>query len=322
MEDAVSSVTVSVIIVSWNARDYLVQCLESLDAKACRHPFEIVVVDNASSDGSADCVTERFPHVRLVRNTENSGFARGNNIGVAASKGRYLCFVNSDVKVLPDCITRLVDYCEEHAEVGIVGPRVIGGDGQVQRSCWGTPTIWNMLWRAVAFDTLFPRCRLFTGFSLNHWSQDTVTPVGILSGCFWLVRRQALGKVGLLDENFFMYAEDMDWCKRYWDNGWQVVYFPLAEAIHYGGGSSANAPLRFYIERHRAALQYWRKHHSRVVAACYFLILCLHLLLRAGGHAASLLLRRRSHQTSLYKLKRSLACLKWMLSGGIRHPVP
>jgi hypothetical protein len=322
MAEGSSKVMVSIIIVSWNARDFLVQCLNSLSAKVCRYPFEIIVVDNASSDGSADCVADGFPHVKLVRNSANLGFAKGNNVGVAASRGQYLCLINSDIKVLPDCITRLVDYCEEHPKVGMAGPRVIGGDGKMQRSCWGTPTIWNMLWRALALDTMLPWCSLFNGFSLKHWPQDSLKPVGVLSGCFWLVRRQAVAQVGLLDASFFMYAEDMDWCKRFWELGWQVVFVPAAEAIHYGGGSSANAPVRFYIEKHRASLQYWRKHHSRFSAACFFLILCLHLSLRAAGHFAALLLNGRLHQISLYKLKRSLACLKWLLSGGFHRSVP
>lgn len=114
--------TVSVIIISWNARDYLTQCISTLTSEVCRYPMEIIVVDNASSDGSPDCVESKYPNVRLIRNAENMGFAKANNIGVSVSTGNYLCFINSDVKVLPHCITRLVEYCEEHPEAGMVGP--------------------------------------------------------------------------------------------------------------------------------------------------------------------------------------------------------
>src|SRR5271165_4834303 len=127
-----SKFTVSVIIVSWNAREYLMQCLASLSTEEDRYRMEIIVVDNASSDGSADAVATCYPNVRLIRNTENLGFAKANNIGVAASRGRYLWFVNSDVKVLPQCVTRLVDFCEAHPNVGMVGPRIIGGDERLQ----------------------------------------------------------------------------------------------------------------------------------------------------------------------------------------------
>jgi hypothetical protein len=311
--------TVSVIIVSWNAREYLLQCLDSISAEVCRYPMEVIVVDNASSDGSADTVASRYPHVRLIRNSGNLGFAKANNIGIAASTGRYVCLVNSDVKVLPHCISRLVDFCEAHPEVGMVGPRVIGGDGRLQRSCRGFPSVWNMFCRALALDSLLPRCKLFTGHSLGHWPQDCVRQVDILSGCFWLVRRKALAQVGLLDESFFMYGEDMDWCRRFWSNGWQAVFVPSAEAIHHGGASSSKAPVRFYIEMHRADLQYWQKHHSSQAVASYFLVTCLHLLLRASGYSVLLFCGRSAREECRHKVRRSLGALKWMVSAGHNH---
>lgn len=309
-------VTVSIIIVNWNARNYLMQCLASLSPEVCRYPMEIIVVDNASSDGSPECVESEYPDVKLIRNKENLGFAKANNIGVAASTGKYLCFVNSDVKVLPDCISRLVEYCDEHPDTGMVGPRIIGADGHLQRSCRGFPSVWNMFCRALAFDTIFKNLKLFTGYSLLHWSQNSLCQVDILTGCFWLVRRQALEQVGGLDESFFIYGEDMDWCKRFWRKGWPVVFVPSAEAIHYGGGSSSNAPVRFYIERQRADLQYWKKHHSKIAVACYFLISCLHMLLRAIGYSIGLLFQP-AQQSWQYKVTRSCACLKWMILAGI-----
>ena len=305
---------VSVVIVSWNARDFLAQCLNSLTAETCRYPMEIIVVDNASTDGSPECVERQFPQVRLIRNATNLGFAKANNIGIAQSRGRYLALINSDVKVLPNCLTRLVEYCEQHPEAGMAGPRVLGGDGKLQRSCRGFPTLWNMLCRALALDSLFPNSGLFTGYALRHWQHDCLRPVDILSGCFWLIRKDALLRVGLLDESFFMYGEDMDWCRRFWENGWQVMFVPMAEAIHYGGGSSANAPVRFYIEMQRADLQYWRKHHSQPAVACYFSISCLHLLLRTVGYSLAFLFSHRLRQSCRYKVKRSLACLKWLFS--------
>jgi GT2 family glycosyltransferase len=202
----------------------------------------------------------------------------------------------------------------------MVGPRITGGDGKLQRSCRGFPNLWNMLCRALALDSIFPRNKLFAGFSLTYWAHDELRPVDILSGCFWLIRREALAKTGLLDENFFMYGEDLDWCKRFWKNGWKVFFVPGAEAIHYGGGSSANAPLRFFIERQRADLQYWKKHHSRPAVAVFFLICCLHLVLRAIGYTLALGFKRNERQAYRHKVGRSLACLKWMFTG--RAPMP
>ena len=279
--------------------------------------MEVIVVDNASSDGSPELVAKNYPQVRLIRNTSNLGFARANNIGILAATGKYMCLINSDVKVLPQSINRLVEHAEDHPEVGMVGPRVIGGDGKLQRSCMGFPTVWNMFCRALALDSIFPGIRLFTGYSLRHWSQDTCRAVDILSGCFWLARRKAIDEVGLLDESFFMYGEDMDWCKRFRKHGWKLAFVPSAEVIHYGGASSANAPVRFYIERHRADLQYWRKHHSHPAVACYFMLTCLHLLVRLAGYSVAFWLRPSARETYQYKIKRSLAALKWMLSAGI-----
>jgi GT2 family glycosyltransferase len=314
-------VTVSVIIVSWNARDYLLQCLASLSSEACRYPMKVIVVDNASSDGSANAVASSYPGVRLIQNTENLGFAKANNIGVAASRGHYLCFVNSDVKVLPHCVTRLVDFCEAHPNVGMAGPRIIGGDGKLQRSCRGFPNVWNMFCRALALDSMFPRNKAFNGYKLYHWPQDTLRPVDILTGCFWLVRRETLNQVGPLDEEFFMYGEDMDWCKRFWADGWQVFFVPSAEASHYGGASTSNSPVRFYVEMHRGNLQYWKKHHSYLAVAGYFVIMCVHELFRAAAYFIAALIKPPTRKSYHLKMRRSVTCLKWLVLSalGMRH---
>jgi GT2 family glycosyltransferase len=186
-----------------------------------------------------------------------------------------------------------------------------------------------MFCRAVAVDALLPRWKIFNGYLLRHWGQNTTREVDILSGCFWFIRREALGSVGLLDEGFFMYGEDMDWCKRFWKAGWRVVFVPQGEAIHYGGKSSSNAPVRFYIEKQRADLQYWRKHHGRIGMCAYFLILCIHHSLRIIGYSVAVLLPR-SNKVFRFKAARSLYCLGWMMrlaSRGLRPeslavPVP
>jgi GT2 family glycosyltransferase len=309
---------VSVVIVSWNAREFLVQCLNSLSTAACRYPIEVIVVDNDSDDGSPTMVERQFPAVKLFRNQANLGFAKANNVGIRHSSGKYICLINSDVKVLPSCISKLVDYMEAHADAGMVGPQIIGGDGRLQRSCRGFPTTWNMFCRALALDVILPRCRWFGGYLMPYWKHDHEKQVDILSGCFWTVRRKALDTVGLLDEDFFMYGEDMDWCKRFAKAGWGTVFVPKAEAIHYGGASSANAPVRFYVEKHRADLQYWRKHHSTPAVGLYILLTCLHLLLRATGHSLTLLHRSDGRENARHKLHRSLVALRWIVSNGLK----
>lgn len=310
--------SISVIIVSWNAKNYLLQCLESLSNRPSKYLKEVIVVDNASSDGSVDEVKVKFPDVRLIRNAANLGFSRGNNIGVRASTGDYVCLINSDIKLLGNCLEILRTYAETHPEIGMIGPRILDGDGQVQSSCRGFPRLWNMLCRALALDALLPHWGIFNGYLLRHWGQDGAREVDILSGCFWFIRRQALQKVGLLDEGFFMYGEDMDWCKRFWTNGWKLKFVPSAEAVHYGGKSSINAPIRFYIEKQRADLQYWRKHHGKAGMLAYFLISLIHHLVRVVGYSLVSVVRN-SNSGSRFKTKRSLRCLAWMMNGGLRE---
>ena len=307
--------TVSVVIVSWNARKYLAECLSSLTPAVCRYPMEIIVVDNASGDGSSDMVQRDFPDVRLIRNFDNFGFAKANNIGIRASAGDYIALVNSDVHVLDGALTRLVDHCRARPEVGIAGPRVIGRDGRLQRSCRGFPSLWNMLARALALDAVFPSSRCFGGYMLNHWGHEESREAEILSGCFWLVRRAALETVGLLDERFFIYGEDMDWCLRFRKAGWRASYLHAAEAIHYGGASSANAPTRFFVEKQRADLQYWQKHHRGPAFLAYFAIGCLHHGVRVVAHNLAAALPGVDRDVELFKARRSAVCLFWMLRG-------
>ena len=142
----------------------------------------------------------------------------------------------------------MLAYMNEHPEIGMLGPQILDSNGNIQRSCMGFPTLWNTSCRALALDTLFPKSKLFGGYMMTFWPHDSIRDVNVINGCFWMVKREALDEVGLLDERFFIYAEDKDWCKRFWDAGWKVVYFPEAKAIHYGGASSSNAPIKFHIE--------------------------------------------------------------------------
>jgi len=305
---------VSVVIVSWNAIKYLDECLTSIFEQARPWPFEVVVVDNASTDGSPEMVQQRFPQVVLLRNAENLGFAKANNIGFRSCSGDYIALVNSDVHVLPGCIEHLVEFLDNVPRAGMAGPRIIGGDGRQQNSFRGFPRLWNMFCRALALDRLLPWVPLFSGYLLSHRNLRTPTPVEILSGCFLVVRRAALEQVGPLDEAFFIYGEDMDWCKRFLEAGWLAIFVPHAESIHYGGASSSNAPLRFFVEMQRADLQYWRKHHSRAAASVYIAFTVLHHAVRIAGHSAASVLLPRRAETHRHRAMCSTACLKWLLA--------
>ncbi len=304
---------ISVIIVSWNAKKYLEQCLQSIRSCSDASAAEIIVVDNASTDGSPEIVRERFSDVKLICNSDNLGFAKANNIGIGQSHGKYLFLINSDVVVYPNCFSSITNYMEAQPQIGLLGPRITGFDGKVQRSCMGYPSLWNLFCRAILLATLFPRFKVFNGYELSHWAHDEVKEVDVINGCFWTVRREAIEEIGLMDENFFMYAEDIDWCKRFNNAGWKVVYYPLVEALHYGGASSSNAPIRFYIEMQNANLRFWGKHYGSFSLGVYRCILLLHQSLRTLGYSMYYLLTSERKDANLYKIKRSIVSILALL---------
>ncbi len=305
---------ISVIIVSWNARNYLRDCLTSIREAGGSLVREIIVVDNASSDGSPDMVAAEFPEVKLIPAGANLGFARANNLGIKQASGSFLALVNSDVIVHPGCFEQLTRILESRKEVGLVGPRITGGDGRLQLTCRRLPSFWNLTCRALALDLVLSRWPLFSGFEMRHWDYGNLAEVEVLSGCFWLARKSAVEQVGGLDERFFFYAEDLDWCKRFHDVGWKVLFVPEATATHFGGGSSSNAPLRYSIEMLRANLVYWNKHHGVPGKfGCYLLALLYHsfrLVPRAIARIGHLSVRDGDK-----KVMEHLVCLRWLLTG-------
>jgi GT2 family glycosyltransferase len=304
--------------VSWNAKAFLLKCIESVYRQGFSASAEIIVVDNASTDGSPEAIMDAYPGVRLIRNNDNQGFARANNLGILASNGDYIFLINSDVVVLDGCFAKMVHYMDSHERVGVLGPRILGSDGQTQRSCMGYPSLWNEFSRALALDSIFPRSRLFGSQLMTFWSHDETRPVEVINGCFWMVRRRAVEQVGLLDERFLIYSEDVDWCRRFNDGGWEVVFFADAEAVHYGGASSANSPVKFYVEKLRANHQYWLKHHSRVASVAALAIALLHQALRLVGGMILYPVAPKRRAASVQRVARSVASMRWLLSALVR----
>jgi GT2 family glycosyltransferase len=306
---------ISVIIVNWNSRDFLDRCLQSFAQAPCSRSVEIIVVDNASSDGSPEMVAERFPEVRLIRNQENLGFAKANNQAIRISRGRYISLVNSDVEVLPGCLDALADFLDSHSEVGNVGPRILNADRSLQSSCRRFPTLWNNFCMAAGLATLFRGSRVFCGEHMRYFRYDRTLAVDVLVGCFWMMRRAAVEAVGLLDEDFFIYGEDVDWCLRCRQAGWQVLFFPGAEAIHHRGASSAADPVRFAVLQQQSVLRYWAKHHglpARMGIRCIlaFQYFTRYLLSTAFGNWLS----RRAHPGTP-QARMHLICLQSLFTG-------
>jgi GT2 family glycosyltransferase len=303
---------VSVVIVVWNAKKYVLECLGSLREHCQNVCYEVVVVDNASTDGTPELVAEMFPEFELIRNAENFGFAKANNIGIAHSSGDYVCLVNSDVKFLDDCISPMVEYLSDHADVGMLGPTMLTAGGVVRRSTMRFPTVWNTLCRAVGLDSMFKKSPAFGGLLNSDFDHLTTAPVEVLNGWFLLLRRRALERVGLLDPQFFMYGEDVDWCYRFRQSGEKVMFFAEAGAIHYGGASSATAPLRFYLELYRATWQYWRKHYGGLSQLGFLVAFAIHHSVRLLGSAFLYLCSPSQRAHNAARFRRSLACLQWL----------
>jgi hypothetical protein len=303
---------VSIVIVVWNAKKYVFECLSSLREHCAHLSVEVIVVDNASTDGSPDMIAEIFPEFTLIRNSENLGFAKANNIGIAKSLGYYVALVNSDVKFTGDCFSPMLKYFELNPNVAMLGPKMLGANGEVRRSTMRFPTVWNYLCRAFGLDAVFKKSRWFGGFLMADFDHKTTKPVEVLNGWFVMARRSALERVGLLDPQFFMYGEDIDWSYRFRQAGEPVVFFAEAEAIHYGGASSSNAPIRFYLEMCRADWQLWRKHRGVTARVAFFVIFGIHHSVRLCGAAGAYLFRPSQRPTTLFKLRRSAASLQWL----------
>jgi len=307
--------SISVIIVSWNARNYLRDCLNSIRQTGASCVQEVIVVDNGSKDGSPEMVEKEFPDVILIRAGENLGFARANNLAMKHAKGSMYALVNSDVIVHPGCLDTLAAFLDQHDNVGLVGPRVIGGDGKLQLTCRRIPSIWNTVCRVLALDRILQRWQIFSGFEMPQRNHDQCTEAEVLSGCFCVARKKAVDEVGGMDEQFFFYVEDVDWCKRFRDSGWKLMFVPEATATHFGGASTSNAPLRFSIEIHRANLKYWQKHHGIVGQGIYYLLAMAHHGLRFVARVLKRTLGLGGSPESKHKLKEDVVCLRWLLTG-------
>jgi GT2 family glycosyltransferase len=312
---------ISVVIVGWNAKQYLELCLQSLVEAPSRRSMETFVVDNASTDGSPEMVETRFPWVKLIKSSENVGFSKGNNLAIRQCQGRYIALVNPDVIVLPGCLDALMDFLDQNPKVGNVGPRVFNPDMSQQTTCRRFPTLWNNFCTATGVATSFRNSRLFAGEQMFYFPHDRTIRVDVLGGCFSMIRREAFEAVGLLDEGLFMYGDDVDWCRRCWKAGWEVVFFPGGHAIHGGGKITAPYPVRFAVAQQRSVLFYWSKHHGFWgLLGIQALTLCRHSLRYIFAVISPS--RDASGRTKKDVLKKvSLACLRTIFSQNVPRNV-
>lgn len=303
------AVDISVVIVSWNARKFLEECLESLEMPSKRS-HEVIVVDNASSDGSPEMVAARFPSVILIQTGANLGFSRGNNVGIRRSRGKYLALINSDARVLNGCLDQLAEFLDEHEDVGMVGPRVMYGNMTQQSSCRSFPGPWNNFCEVFRLNRMFPASEFFAGEHMFHFGYDRTREVEVLVGCFIMARRFAVEQYGLLDEDFWMYGEDLDWSHRCRNTGWKVCFYPTAEAIHHCGGSSANDPDRFLQVQQRARVLLWRKHHMLLKRLALTILASVYFGVRLVRSFMLLVISPESQRRNRERIALEVKCLK------------
>jgi GT2 family glycosyltransferase len=227
---------------------------------------EVVVVDNASSDGSAAMLQSDYRWVRTIQNSDNLGFTRANNQGLANSQGRYLLFLNPDTEVAPDALGRMLDYAEVHARVGVVGPQLRYGDGSVQSSRRRFPTLATFFLESTVVQRWRPRSRVLARYYMLDRPDDAISQVDWVVGACMLVRRAVLGQIGGFDEGFFMYSEELDLCRRAVDAGWHVVYLPSAVVTHHEGKSSEQVVAARHIRFHTSRVRYVHKYHGLLAA--------------------------------------------------------
>ena len=251
-------VTLSVIIVSWNGCELLSRCLSSLESQFREMNMEILVIDNASADNSVQMIADRFPNVKLIANDENRGFAAANNQAAALCRGRFLLLLNPDTEMLPGVLRQLVTYADCHSDIGVLGPRLLNQDGSIQRSCWrGYPGItaawvdalylWKMPWLPLARNSEYAPDEL----------QDTLDVDHLLGACL-LINRSAWDDVGPLDERYFLFLEETEWCRRAKYRGWRVVHYPHAAIVHHGQHSMRQQPSRNLPYLYRSYCLFYR----------------------------------------------------------------
>lgn len=266
----------SIIIVSWNTRAFLKSCLDSVYMYPPQCEFDIWVVDNGSTDDSVVMIQAEYPEVKLIVNQHNPGFAGANNQAIVLSDAPYMLLLNPDTEVRPGALQYLVDFMEDNPLAGAAGARLLNPDGSLQESCHPMPTLARELWRLLHLDGLIA----FGCYEMDNWHINTVQEVDVLQGAALILRQSVLDKIGLLDETYFMYSEEVDLCYRLQQAGWRLYWVPQSEVVHYGGQSTRQMASQMFVQLYKAKLMFFHKNYGRNTARAYKGILVLAAMVR------------------------------------------
>ena len=280
----------SICIVTLNAQEYLRNCLESIKRHAGSLSYEIIVVDNGSNDNTLGMLKEEYPEVAFIANQQNLGFSKPNNQAIKIAKSeKYILLLNPDTIVYESSLQHLVDFAEKYSEAGVIGPKVLNDDGTFQKHCKrGEGRPWEIFSYFLGLSKLFPKTKFFSGYLQTHLDENLTHEVPAISGCCMLIRRETLNAIGGLDEDFFAYQEDTEYCVRARKAGWKVFYTPTAQITHLGGkGGSRAQPYKSIYKWHHSYYIYYNKHLAQDYFFLFnwfyyvvmFLKLCLTLLI-------------------------------------------
>jgi GT2 family glycosyltransferase len=292
----VTQAELSICILSWNTLDLTRDCLMSLFADPGSTHWQIVVVDNNSSDASADMVAEEFPKALLIRSAENLGFAGGNNLAISRSLGNHVLLLNSDTQVPAGSLGRLLAHLQQHPQVGAVGPRLVDANGRLEMSCGRPPGLVPEIFHKLLLHRVFPF------FRFGSWDHQSTRNVGWVTGACLMIRRQALEAVGGLDDGIFMCFEDLEWCMRLRADGWRIEYVPSSEVMHLEGQSIAQRLEAMLIVSQQSLYYLFQKHFSRAHLHTLRLLTIVEMLLRTGVWTAMWLLRPRARAEAVDRL--------------------
>ena len=267
--------SLSICVLSWNTRDLLRDCLQSLFADPDSASWEVVVVDNASADGSPAMVAAEFPRAELIVNDRNLGFSGGNNVGLTRARGRHMLILNSDTRVEAGTLTQLVSHLDENPRVGAAGPRLVNADGSLQLSCGRAPGLGTEIVHKLLLHRAFPF------FRFGRWDHDSTRSVGWVTGACMMVRKAAVDQVGLLDDSIYMCFEDLDWCMRLGRAGWQVIYHPVGCVVHLGGESIRQNLEEMLVVSQQSLYFLFHKHFGPVHVAALRVLTAVEMLLRS-----------------------------------------
>ncbi len=271
----------SIIIVTWNSQEFIRNCLDSILISSGNLSSEIIVVDNGSCDETAKIVEQLYPQVNLIQNKKNWGYAKASNQGIEEARREYILLLNPDTQVLEYALSLMYDFMEENSEVGALGPKLLNPEKSVQASCREFPTFSTLIWEFFGLSRLFPRSRVFGRWRMGYFGFDKPREVDQPMGSSLLLRRTTLEDVGVFDENFAMFFNDVDLCYRIKESGWKIYFYPEAKVIHYKGASTRKVKARMTWLSHLAFYKFFKKHKTGLVNRLLLLLFLIPLILSA-----------------------------------------